>query len=141
MDTRRWWLRISSIGVLVSGTWTSATAANGQDGAPWGMHMMWGSWGIGMMLMMFLFWAGVIAAIIFFIRWLVTAGYQGHQAIAGHDAENALDILQKAMRVARSAKKSFRPCARCSRSGTDALSRGECGMASHLCPARKGGRP
>ena len=95
MDARGWWLRISSIGVLVSGTWTSATAANGQDWGPWGMHMVWGSWGMGMMLMMFLFWAALIAALVFFIRWLVTADNRGHQAGAGHRAESALDLLQK----------------------------------------------
>jgi hypothetical protein len=32
------------------------------------MHMMWGSWGIGMMLMMVLLWAALIAALVFFIR-------------------------------------------------------------------------
>jgi putative membrane protein len=59
------------------------------------MHMMWGSWGIGMMLMMSLFWAALIVATVFFIRWLVTAGHRGHQAVTRHDADSALDILQK----------------------------------------------
>jgi putative membrane protein len=57
--------------------------------------MMWGSWSIGMMLMMFLFWAAVIVAIVFLIRWLVTAGNRGQQTVAGHGAESALDILKK----------------------------------------------
>ena len=95
MDARRGWWHISSIVVLLPGTWTYAVAANGQDWGPWGMPMMWGSWGMGMMLMMFLFWAAIIVAIVFFIRWLVTAGHQGHQAVTGHGAESALDILQK----------------------------------------------
>ena len=37
---------LSSIVVLLSGTATDAAAANGQDWGPWGMHMMWGSWGM-----------------------------------------------------------------------------------------------
>jgi putative membrane protein len=69
--------------------------------------MMWGSWGIGMMLMMFLFWAAVIVTIIFFIRWLVTAGHQGHQAVAGHGAENALDILKKRYARGEISKEEF----------------------------------
>ena len=63
--------------------------------------MMWGSWGIGMRLMMFLVWAALIAALVFCIRWLVTAGHRGPQAGAGHSAERALDILHK--RYARGA--------------------------------------
>lgn len=40
----------------------------------WGMHPMWGVWGlwgIGMILAMFVFWALVVAGIVFGIRWLV----------------------------------------------------------------------
>ena len=107
MDARRWGLRSSSIGLLVSGTWTSATAANGQDWGPWGMHMMWGSWGIGMMLMMFLWWAALIVALVFFIRWLVTAGQRGPQAVARHDAESALDILHKRYARGEISKEEF----------------------------------
>ena len=95
MDARRWWWRLSIIVALWSDTGTDAAAANGQDWGPWGMHMMWGSWGIGMMLMMFLFWAAIIVALAFFIRWLITAGGRGHQAVTGHGAESALDILKK----------------------------------------------
>jgi len=40
MDARRWWWRLSSIMVLMSGTATDAAAANGQDWGPWGRHMM-----------------------------------------------------------------------------------------------------
>ena len=93
MDARQWWLRRSGMMTLLP--WTSATAVHGQDWGPWGMHMMWGSWGIGMMLMMFLFWAVIIVSLVFFIRWLATAGNRGHQPVAGHGAESALDILQK----------------------------------------------
>src|SRR6266446_10969648 len=95
MDVRRWWWRLSSMVALVSGTGTDAAAANGQDWGPWGMHMMWGSWGIGMMLMMILFWAALIVAVVYFIRWLITAGDHRQQAVTGHGQESALDILQK----------------------------------------------
>lgn len=107
MYSRRWWLSISSLGALLPGTWTYATAANGQDWGPWGMPMMWGSWGIGMMLMQFLFWAALIVALVFFIRWLVTAGNRGHQAVAGHDADSALDILKKRYARGEISKEEF----------------------------------
>lgn len=107
MYLRRWWLSISSIAVLLSGTWTSATAANGQDWGPWGMHMMWGSWGVGMMLVMFLFWAALIVALVFFIRWLVTAGERGHQAGIGHGADSALDILKRRYARGEISKEEF----------------------------------
>ncbi|MFQ5533035.1 MAG: hypothetical protein ACE5EP_04205, partial [Candidatus Methylomirabilales bacterium] len=35
----------------------------------WGMHYMWGPWGIGMMLMMLVFWGLVIVALVLGIRW------------------------------------------------------------------------
>ena len=95
MDARLWWLRISSFVVLLLGTWAYAATANGQDRGTWGMHMMWGSWGIGMIFMMFLFWAVLIVALVLFIRWLITAGGRGHQAVTGPGAESALDILKK----------------------------------------------
>ena len=96
MYTRRcWWWRISSTVALWHGPWTYAVAADGQDWGPWGMHMMWGSWGIGMIFMMFLFWAVLIVALVLFIRWLITAGGRGHQAVTGPGAESALDILKK----------------------------------------------
>ena len=43
----------------------------------WGMHPMWwigGVWGIGMMLMMLVFWGLVITGIVLAIRWLATQG-------------------------------------------------------------------
>jgi len=93
--------------VTLLGTWTHAAAANGQDWGPWGMHMMWGSWGIGMMLMMFLFWAALIVAIVFLVRWLVTAGNRGPQAIDGRGSESALDILQKRYARGEMSKEEF----------------------------------
>ena len=95
MYVRHWWVHISSIVVVLCSAWTVSAATNGPGWGPWGMHMMWGSWGMGMMLMMLLFWAVLIVALIFFIRWLVTAGPRGQQPVARQDAESALDILQK----------------------------------------------
>lgn len=78
------------------GFWSLPAIVRGQDGGPWGMHMMmWNSWGIGMMIMMFLFWAAVIVAIIFFIRWLITSGKAGPSASNTPHTGSALEILQK----------------------------------------------
>ncbi|GIX47184.1 MAG: hypothetical protein KatS3mg131_1395 [Candidatus Tectimicrobiota bacterium] len=67
-------------------------AANGPDWGPWG-HMMWGSWGIGMMLTMVLFWAALIVALVLLVRWLLSAGTPGRHG--GRHAESALEILQR----------------------------------------------
>jgi protein-S-isoprenylcysteine O-methyltransferase Ste14/uncharacterized membrane protein len=40
----------------------------------WGMHPMWGVWGLGMMLMMLVFWAVLITGIVLGIRWLSAQG-------------------------------------------------------------------
>jgi putative membrane protein len=61
----------------------------------WGGHPMmwgWGAWGLGMMVMMFLFWALVIAGLVVGIRWLVR---QGDEARSGHSADRALQILRE----------------------------------------------
>ena len=45
----------------------------------WSMHPMsgfWGIWGIAMMLMMFVFWGVVIAAIVLGMRWLARQGWE-----------------------------------------------------------------
>jgi len=57
----------------------------------WGMHPMWGWWGIwgfGMMLFMFLFWALVIIGIVLGIRWLVRQGRP-------ESSDSALDVLRQ----------------------------------------------
>lgn len=54
----------------------------------WGMHYMWGATGIGMMLMMVLFWGLVIVALVFGIRWLITQGKEPQ-------SDSALDILRQ----------------------------------------------
>ncbi len=54
----------------------------------WGMHYMWGPWGIGMMLMMLVFLGLVIATLVLGIRWLVTQGREPR-------TDSALDILRQ----------------------------------------------
>jgi len=54
----------------------------------WGMHYMWGPWGIGMMLMMLVFFGLVVAALVLGIRWLVTQGRESR-------SDSALDILRQ----------------------------------------------
>lgn len=58
------------------------------------MHHMWwmgGAWGIGMMLMMFAFWALIITAAVLGIRWLGRQGktLEGHAAL---DRANRKDL-------------------------------------------------
>ena len=69
-----WWWNTNSLAPIVLDAWTRFAVTNGPDWSPWGMHMMWGSWGIGMILMVVLFWSAIIVAIIFLIRGWVTAG-------------------------------------------------------------------
>ncbi len=54
----------------------------------WGMHYMWGATGIGMMLMMILFWGLIIVGLVFGIRWLVAEGRESR-------SDTALDILRQ----------------------------------------------
>ena len=54
----------------------------------WGMHPMWGVWGIAMMVMMLLFWGVVIVGIVLGIRWLMGQGRQSQQ-------DGAMDILRQ----------------------------------------------
>lgn len=55
----------------------------------WQMHpMWWGLWGIGMMLMMFLFWVLVVVGLVVAIRWLVSKGKTPR-------SNSALDILRE----------------------------------------------
>ena len=57
----------------------------------WGMHpmsWMWGAWGLGMMVMMLVFWGLVIAGIVLAIRWLAGQGERSR-------SDRALDILRE----------------------------------------------
>ena len=54
----------------------------------WGMHPMWGAWGLGMMLMMLVFWGVVIAALVLAIRWMA-------RQTGGPRPDVALEILRQ----------------------------------------------
>jgi putative membrane protein len=84
--TRGWWVLM---GLL---PWLAPSIAAAQERRydwGWGMHPMWGVWGIGMMLMMLVFWGVVIVGIVLAIRWLVTQGKESRPA------DTALDILRQ----------------------------------------------
>ncbi len=73
-------------------TWLWPALAAAQDRPyEWGsgMHPMWGIWGIGMMLMMLVFWGVVIVGIVPGIRWVVSQGR------ASRATDSALDILRQ----------------------------------------------
>jgi putative membrane protein len=70
----------------------AAVAQERPDG--WGLAIdprwwVWGAWGLGMALMMALFWGVVIVGIVFGIRWL--AGRDG----LPRSTDRALDILRQ----------------------------------------------
>ena len=57
----------------------------------WGTHpmwWMWGAWGIGMMLIMLLFWGAVIVGLVLGIRWLLRQGREQR-------SDSALEILRQ----------------------------------------------
>jgi putative membrane protein len=54
----------------------------------WGMHPMWGAWGLGVMLMMLVFWGLVIVGLVLGVRWLLTQGRES-------GSDTALDILRQ----------------------------------------------
>jgi putative membrane protein len=57
----------------------------------WGMHpmsWMWGAWGLGMMVMMLVFWGLVIAGVVLAVRWLTGHGERSRP-------DRALDILRE----------------------------------------------
>jgi len=86
-------------------TAASSVAAQPFDWGPggWGMHYMWGAWGVGMMLFMLIFWLLVIAGVIALLRWLWSAG-GGAPRSAGDAAE---DILKKRYARGEISKEEF----------------------------------
>jgi putative membrane protein len=54
----------------------------------WGMPPFWGAWGIGVMLMMFVFWGLIIVGLVLGIRWLITQGREPR-------TDSPLDILKR----------------------------------------------
>lgn len=54
----------------------------------WGIHRFWGAGGIGMMLLLLLFWGLIIVGLVFGIRWLISEGKESR-------SDSALDILRQ----------------------------------------------
>ena len=52
------------------------------------MGWMWGVWGIGMGLLMLLFWGAVIVGVVLGIRWLLSQG-------KASESDTALNILRQ----------------------------------------------
>jgi len=83
----------SSLGVLITG-WLAPGNGWAQERSyewSWGMHpmgWMWGAWGVGMMLMMLVFWGLLIVGIVVGIRWLARQG-------AGSRPDGAIEILRE----------------------------------------------
>lgn len=80
---------MSAVGLV--GLLGPAVAAAQERAYEWGggMHPMWGVWGIGMMLMMLVFWGVVVVGIVLGIRWLVSQGKEPRSS------DSALDILRQ----------------------------------------------
>ncbi len=81
---------------VVLGVLPTAALAQGRgEYWGWGMHpmgWMWGAWGIGMGLMMLVFWILVIVAIIAGVRWMTG---QGRPGPGPAHRDTALDILRE----------------------------------------------
>ncbi len=68
--------------------------------APWGMHHMWGMWGLGMGLFMLVFWGLVIAALVYGVRWLAAQGRP-------RDSEGPLDIAKRRYAAGEISREQF----------------------------------
>lgn len=71
--------------------WLTPVVSHAQERASdwgWGMHPMWGVWGLGMALMMLVFWGVVIVAIVLGLRWLASQGKDVR-------SDTALEILRQ----------------------------------------------
>jgi len=85
---------------VLSGVGAPMTAWAQQRPYDWGMHYMWGPWGIGMMLMMLVFGGLVIVALVLGIRWLITEGKEPR-------SDSALDILRQRYARGEISKEEF----------------------------------
>ncbi len=77
--------------------------------------MMWGNWGISMMLMMLLFGAAIIVAVVLLIRGLLTSG-QGSRRLPNAVRKVPWTSCKNATRVGSLASRNSRRCARTSNS-------------------------
>ena len=84
--TRATWTLIGLLPWLLEPS--SAVAQERSHDWGWGMHPMWGVWGIGMMLMMFVVWGAVIVGIVLAIRWLARQSERSR-------SDRAVDILRE----------------------------------------------
>jgi len=73
---------------VFSGVGAPMTAWAQQRPYDWGMHSMWGPGGIGMMLMMLLFWGLIIVALVLGVRWLISQGKEPR-------SDSALEALRQ----------------------------------------------
>lgn len=86
--------KIASAAIAVAAfNWLTPAVAWAQRpyGWEWGTHpmfWMWGAWGIGMMLIMVLFWGTVIVGLVVGIRWLLRQGREQR-------SDSALEILRQ----------------------------------------------
>jgi putative membrane protein len=80
-------------GWMIAG-WVVSAAASAQEriyDSGWGMHPMWwvwGAWGLGMGLILLVFWGVVIVGIVLGIRWLVSQSREPR-------SDTALEILRQ----------------------------------------------
>jgi putative membrane protein len=90
LTVRRMMLGLSILGFLRANV--AAAQERPWDWSPHPMMWGWGAWGIGMMVMMVVFWALVIAGLMLGIRWLVR---QGDEPRGEMRADRALQILRE----------------------------------------------
>lgn len=93
-QTPSWTRAVRVIGgaVAVAAMAVPALAQDRSGDWSWGMHpmsWMWGAWGLGMMVMMLVFWGAVITGVVLIIRWL------GDQRGERARSDRALDILRE----------------------------------------------
>jgi putative membrane protein len=81
MTTTSWILDLPALVLAQERTWEWQWS-----GHP--MMFMWGAWGIGMMVMMLLFWGVVIAGLVLVVRGLLRPG-------KGEPGDRALEILRE----------------------------------------------
>jgi len=79
-----------TLGVFATGIPVAAWAQERPYEYGWGHPMwgLWGPWGIGMGLIMLVFWGLIIVGLVLGIRWLVTQGKEPR-------ADSPLDILKR----------------------------------------------
>ena len=86
MEVLRWMMSVALVSLI------PGTAYAQRPPYEWGlehpMGWMWGAWGIGMGLLMLLFWGAVIVGIVLVIRWLISQG-------KASPSDTALQILRQ----------------------------------------------